>query len=159
MLERQYELLAEELLKRKKEGRGFNFYHFMLDLENGPCIYKRVSGCGAGTEYLAVTPTGELYPCHQFVGEPAFLMGDIWRGVTNTAVRGAFLECSAYSRPECRDCWARLYCAGGCAANAWRATGEVGGVYEFGCALFKKRIECAIVLKAAEAVESAEEAL
>ncbi len=148
----QYELLAEEMLKRNKEGRGFTFYHFMLDLENGPCIYKRVSGCGSGTEYLAVTPAGELYPCHQFVGEPDYLMGSIWDGVTNEAVRDRFSACNAYSRSECRECWARLYCAGGCAANAFHATGEVGGVYEYGCRLFKKRVECAIMLKVAEAI-------
>ena len=154
VLLRQYEILAEEMLRRKKEGRGFTFYHFMLDLEHGPCIYKRVSGCGSGTEYLAVTPTGELYPCHQFVGDPEFLMGDIWQGVKNTAVREAFSGCNAYSRTECRDCWARLYCAGGCAANAYRATGTVGGVYDYGCTLFKKRVECAIMVKAAEALDS-----
>ncbi len=155
VLMRQYEILAEEMLKRKKEGRGFTFYHYMLDLENGPCIYKRVSGCGSGTEYLAVTPTGELYPCHQFVGDPAFLMGDIWSGVVKTAVRDEFSKCNAYSRPECKDCWARLYCAGGCAANAWRAAGSVGGVYEYGCKLFKKRAECAIMMKVAEALDNA----
>ncbi|NLA86561.1 MAG: thioether cross-link-forming SCIFF peptide maturase [Clostridiales bacterium] len=148
----QYELLAVEMLKRKKEGRGFTFYHFMLDLDGGPCIYKRVAGCGSGTEYLAVTPSGDLYPCHQFVGEPAFKMGTLWEGVTNTDKREAFSRCNVYSQPECRDCWARLYCAGGCAANAYHATGDIGGVYEYGCELFKKRIECAVMVKVAEAM-------
>lgn len=148
----QYERLALEMLKRKKEGRGFTFYHYMLDLSGGPCIYKRLTGCGSGTEYLAVTPEGTLYPCHQFVGDPAFMMGDVWNGVTDTRQRDAFSRCNAYSRPECRECWARLYCSGGCAANAYHATGSIGGVYEFGCSLFKKRIECAVMMKAAEAV-------
>jgi uncharacterized protein len=149
----QYETLAKEMLRRKKEGRGFTFYHYMLDLSGGPCIYKRIAGCGSGTEYLAVTPSGDLYPCHQFVGDKAYLMGNIWDGVTNTEKREAFSRCNAYSRAECRDCWARLYCSGGCAANAYHASGDIGGVYEYGCRLFKKRIECAIMMKVAEALE------
>lgn len=149
---RQYELLAKEMLGRKKEDRGFTFYHFMLDLSSGPCIYKRVAGCGSGTEYLAVTPTGDLYPCHQFVGDPAFVMGNLWDGVTNLDKQAAFSQCTVYSRPECKECWARLYCAGGCAANAYHATGDIGGVYDYGCTLFKKRIECAIMMNVAEAV-------
>ncbi len=154
---RQYELLAQEMMKRKKEGRGFIFYHFMLDLTGGPCIYKRVSGCGSGTEYLAVTPSGDLYPCHQFVGEPAFIMGNLWDGVTNEKKRAEFSHCSAYARPECRECWARLYCSGGCAANAYHTAGSITGVYDYGCTLFKKRIECAVMMKAAEAVEKQSE--
>ena len=146
---KEYEKLALEMIKRKKEGRPFVFYHYMLDLTGGPCIYKRLSGCGSGTEYVAVTPWGDLYPCHQFVGEEAYKLGDIWQGVTNEAVRGEFRSCNAYSRPECRDCWARLYCSGGCAANAYHATGSIGGVYKQGCELFKKRIECAIMLQIA----------
>ncbi len=149
----QYERLAAEMRRRKKEGRGFTFYHFMLDLKRGPCIYKRIAGCGSGSEYLAVTPTGDLYPCHQFVGERDYLMGNIWDGVTNTVMREAFKRCNTYSRPECRDCWARLYCAGGCAANAYHDCGSIEGVYDYGCRLFKKRMECALMLKAAEAVE------
>ncbi len=147
----QYELLAADMLRRSREGRGYTFYHYMLDLENGPCIRKRISGCGSGTEYLAVTPEGKLYPCHQFVGDPKYLMGDVWSGVTNAAAMEEFRACSAYSRPECRSCWARLYCSGGCAANAYHAAGSVSGVYEYGCRLFKKRLECAIMLKAAQA--------
>ena len=149
----QYEILAKEMLKRKKEGRPFTFYHYMIDLKNGPCIYKRITGCGSGTEYMAVTPWGDLYPCHQFVGDEKYLLGNIWDGVTNTAVQDEFRSCNAYARPDCRDCWARLYCSGGCAANAYHATGSIGGVYKYGCELFKKRIECAVMMKVAEAEE------
>jgi len=145
----QYERLAAEMLRRKKEGRGFTFYHYILDLEHGPCIYKRIAGCGSGTEYMAVTPQGELYPCHQFVGEPQYRLGDIRQGVVNTALRDSFRDCSIYSRKECRDCWARFYCAGGCAANAFHASGDIHGVYPYGCELFKKRLECAIMLQIA----------
>ena len=146
----QYEKLAELMLKRQEEGRPFTFYHYMIDLEGGPCIYKRISGCGSGTEYMAVTPWGDLYPCHQFVGEEKFRLGDIWNGVSNTETQGEFAACNVYAREECRNCWARLYCAGGCAANAYHATGSVRGVYEYGCRLFRKRLECAIMLKVAE---------
>lgn len=144
---KEYEKLAVMMLEREKQGKPFTFYHYMLDLEGGPCIYKRISGCGSGTEYLAVTPTGELYPCHQFVGNKDYLMGDIWQGVTRTDTRDKFKRCNAYSRKECDDCWARLYCSGGCAANAYNATGDINGVYSYGCDLFKKRIECAVALK------------
>jgi len=146
----QYELLARDMLRREKEGKPITFYHYMLDLTGGPCIYKRISGCGSGTEYMAVTPWGDLYPCHQFVGEEAYKLGDIWNGVTNTALREEFRSCNAYARPECNDCWARFYCSGGCAANAFHATGSIRGVYEAGCELFRKRIECAIMMKVAE---------
>ena len=155
ILKEQYEILAKEMIKRDREGRGFTFYHYMIDLTGGPCIYKRISGCGSGTEYMAVTPWGDLYPCHQFVGDPKYLMGDIWKGVTNTAVRDEFKHCNAYARPECKDCWAKLYCSGGCAANAYHATGSITGVYEYGCELFKKRVECAIMIKVAENQELA----
>ena len=127
----------------------------MIDLTGGPCIYKRISGCGSGTEYMAVTPWGDLYPCHQFVGDPKYLMGDIWKGVTNTEVRDKFKHCNAYARKECQDCWAKLYCSGGCAANSYHATGDITGVYEYGCELFRKRMECAIMIKVAENQELA----
>ncbi|MBR5553109.1 MAG: thioether cross-link-forming SCIFF peptide maturase [Clostridia bacterium] len=146
----QYEILAKEMIKRKKEGRPFTFYHYMLDLKNGPCIYKRITGCGSGTEYMAVTPWGELYPCHQFVGDEKYSLGNIWDGVTNKAVQDEFRSCNAYARKECKDCWARLYCSGGCAANAYHATGSVNGIYEYGCELFKKRIECAVMMQVAQ---------
>ena len=151
---RQYELLAEEMIRRKKAGNGFVFYHYMLDLKNGPCIYKRITGCGSGTEYMAVTPWGELFPCHQFVGDPKYSLGNIWDGVTNLAVQEEFRHCNAYARPECRDCWAKLYCSGGCAANAYHATGKISGVYDYGCELFKKRIECAVMMQVAESEEA-----
>ncbi len=142
----QYEKLAELMLKRDKEGNPFTFYHYMIDLTGGPCIYKRISGCGSGTEYMAVTPWGDLYPCHQFVGEEKFKLGDIWNGVTNKEIQDEFMGCNVYAHKECKDCWARLYCSGGCAANAYHATGKVTGVYEYGCELFKKRMECAIMV-------------
>ena len=145
----QYEILAKEMIKRKKSGNGFTFYHYMIDLNHGPCIYKRISGCGSGTEYFAVTPWGDLYPCHQFVGDDNYKMGDIWNGVTNELVRQNFKMCNVYARQECKDCWAKLYCSGGCAANAYHATGDIKGVYDYGCKLFKKRMECAIMLQIA----------
>ena len=145
----QYEKLAELMLQRDKEGKPFTFYHYMIDLKGGPCIYKRISGCGSGTEYMAVTPWGDLYPCHQFVGDEKFRLGDIWNGVENHAVQEEFASCNVYAHEECRDCWARLYCSGGCAANAYHATGSVRGVYAAGCELFRKRMECAIMVAVA----------
>ena len=150
IVKKEYETLAFEMMKRKKEGRPFTFYHYMIDLTGGPCIYKRLSGCGSGTEYMAVTPWGDLYPCHQFVGEESYKLGNIWDGVTNTGLREEFRACNAYARPECADCWAKLYCSGGCAANAYHASGSIRGIYKPGCELFKKRIECAIMMKVDE---------
>ena len=152
----QYEKLAELMLEREREGRPFTFYHYMIDLSGGPCIYKRISGCGSGTEYMAVTPWGDLYPCHQFVGDEHFRLGDIWHGLDNPEVQKEFASCNVYAKPECRDCWAKLYCSGGCAANAFHATGSITGVYEAGCELFRKRIECAIMLAVARAEREAE---
>ena len=142
----QYEKLAMLMLERDKAGKPFTFYHYMIDLTGGPCIYKRISGCGSGTEYMAVTPWGDLYPCHQFVGDDKFKLGDIWNGVDNTEIQEEFASCNVYARPDCRNCWARLYCSGGCAANAYHATGSVKGVYKEGCDLFRKRMECAIMV-------------
>lgn len=147
---KQYEDLAKLMIKRRKEGKPFTFYHYMLDLSGGPCIYKRISGCGSGTEYLAVTPWGDLYPCHQFVGDPKFKLGDIYQGVTNHEIQDKFAQCNVYSHKECDKCWARLYCSGGCAANAYHATGDITGIYEYGCQLFRKRMECAIMLAISE---------
>ena len=149
----QYEELAFEMLRRKKEGRAFSFYHFTLDLTCGPCVLKRLAGCGAGTEYLAVTPSGDIYPCHQFVGHEEFLMGNVYNGIMNSKLGEEFGNCSIYARAECADCWARFYCGGGCAANAYNASGSIGGIYALGCELFKKRIECAIMLNVAEKTE------
>lgn len=149
----QYEKLAQLMLKRHREGKPFTFYHYMIDLKGGPCIYKRISGCGSGTEYMAVTPWGDLYPCHQFVGDESFKLGNVWDGVTNTERQAEFAACNVYAHPECKDCWAKLYCSGGCAANAYHATGSVTGVYQYGCELFRKRIECAIMVEATKMLE------
>ena len=154
MLFDQYEKLAVWMLEREKEGRPVTFYHYMLDLEGGPCIYKRIAGCGAGTEYYAVTPWGDLYPCHQFVGEDDFRMGDIWKGIEARALQDEFGRNNIYAHEECADCWAKLYCSGGCAANAYHGTGSISGIYEYGCRLFRKRMECAIMIKAAQAEEA-----
>lgn len=146
-----YDRLAKEMLKRKKEGRGFNFFHYMIDLSGGPCVYKRLSGCGSGTEYLAVTPWGDLYPCHQFVGEEKFCLGNVNEGVVNTEMRDTFKLCNVYAKQECRNCFAKFYCSGGCAANAYHCHGDINQPYEIGCELQRKRVECAIMLQAAYA--------
>ena len=147
----QYEILAKEMLKREKEGRPLTFYHYMIDLTGGPCIYKRISGCGSGTEYMAVTPWGDLYPCHQFVGNEDFLMGNVWDGVKRTDIRDEFKCCNVYAKEKCSKCFARFYCSGGCAANSYNFHGSITDAYDLGCELQKKRIECAIMIKAAEA--------
>ena len=150
---KQYEDLANLMIKRREEGKPFTFYHYMIDLKGGPCIYKRISGCGSGTEYMAVTPWGDLYPCHQFVGDDKFKLGDIWQGVTNKPIQDEFMGCNVYAREDCKDCWAKLYCSGGCSANAYHATGSVKGVYKNGCELFKKRMECAIMVEVSKCEE------
>ncbi|QUI25757.1 thioether cross-link-forming SCIFF peptide maturase [Vallitalea pronyensis] len=146
----QYDILAKEMLQRKKAGKAFNFFHFMIDLSQGPCVVKRLSGCGSGTEYLAVTPWGDLYPCHQFVGMEDFKMGDVDTGVTNVVKQNDFKGCSVYSKQKCQSCWAKFYCSGGCSANAYQFHGNIHDVYDMGCTLEKKRVECAIYLKAKE---------
>lgn len=149
----EYDLLARELIKRRKEGRGFNFFHFMIDLTGGPCVAKRLSGCGSGTEYLAVTPWGDLYPCHQFVGNEDFLMGNVFDGIKRTDLQKQFKACNVYSKEKCKDCFAKFYCSGGCAANAYNFHGDINDAYDIGCKLQRKRVECAIMIKAAEAAE------
>ena len=149
----QYEKLAELMIERRRAGKPFTFYHYMIDLTGGPCIYKRISGCGSGTEYMAVPPWGDLYPCHQFVGEEKFCLGNIWDGVSNTAIQCEFADCNVYARPDCADCWAKLYCSGGCAANAYHSTGSVRGVYKYGCELFRRRMECAIMVEASRLLD------
>jgi uncharacterized protein len=144
-----YDRLAKEMIQREKEGRGFNFFHYMIDLTGGPCVYKRLSGCGSGTEYLAVTPWGDLYPCHQFVGNSDFLLGNVDDGIVNTEIRDEFKKCNVYAKKECRSCFARFYCSGGCAANAYNTHHDINQPYEIGCELQKKRIECALMLQAA----------
>ncbi|MFA6664357.1 MAG: thioether cross-link-forming SCIFF peptide maturase, partial [Lachnospiraceae bacterium] len=150
IVKEQYEILAKDMIRRRRQGHPITFYHYMIDLSGGPCIYKRISGCGSGTEYMAVTPWGDLYPCHQFVGDERYKLGDIWNGVTNTELRDEFKLCNVYARPDCKDCWAKLYCSGGCAANALHASGDIHGIYKDGCEVFKKRIECALMIKASE---------
>ena len=149
----EYDTLAKELLRRRKEGRGVNFFHFMIDLEGGPCVAKRLSGCGSGTEYLAVTPWGDFYPCHQFVGQEEFLMGNVDTGITRTDIRDEFKTCNVYAKEKCRDCFAKFYCSGGCAANSYNFHGKINDAYDIGCELQRKRIECAIMIKAALAQE------
>lgn len=145
----EYDYLAKEMLKREKEGRGFNFFHFMIDLSGGPCVAKRLSGCGSGTEYLAVTPWGDLYPCHQFVGQEEFLMGNVDEGIVRTDLQEEFKCCNVYAREKCQDCFAKFYCSGGCAANSYNFTGRITDTYDIGCEMMRKRVECAIMLKAA----------
>lgn len=149
----EYDKLAKEMVIRNQEGRGFNFFHFMIDLEQGPCVAKRLSGCGSGTEYLAVTPWGDLYPCHQFVGEEKYLMGNVKDGITQEEIRDEFKLCNVYAKDKCRDCFARFYCSGGCAANSYKFHGHINDAYDIGCELERKRIECAIMIKAAMAQE------
>lgn len=145
----EYEKLAEQLYIRHKTGeKDFNFFHFMVDLTGGPCIAKRLSGCGSGTEYLAVTPEGDLYPCHQFVGQEEYKIGSVYIGIENTAIREEFANCNVYTKPDCKKCWAKFYCSGGCMANACHYAGDIMGTYEIGCKLQRKRIECAIMIKA-----------
>lgn len=153
----EYDRLALELLERRKAGKGVNFFHFMIDLEGGPCVAKRLSGCGSGTEYLAVTPWGDFYPCHQFVGQEEFLMGNVEDGITRTDIRDEFKTCNVYAKEKCRECFARFYCSGGCAANSYNFNGNINGTYDLGCELQRKRIECAIMIKAALAGQEGEE--
>ena len=145
----EYDKLAKFLIEREKSGRGFNFFHFMIDLEGGPCVSKRLSGCGSGTEYLAVTPWGDFYPCHQFVGEEQYLMGNVDEGITKPEIVKDFGRCNVYTKPDCKDCFARFYCSGGCAANGYHFGGDIRGNYKIGCELQRKRVECAIMIKAA----------
>lgn len=145
----EYDILAKELIKREKEGRGVNFFHFMIDLDGGPCISKRLSGCGSGTEYLAVTPWGDLYPCHQFVGDEDFLMGNVDDGITRPEIAEEFRGCSVYSKDKCKNCFAKFYCSGGCMTNAYKFHGSIHNTYDVGCEMERKRVECAIMMKAA----------
>ena len=153
----EYDKLAVEMIRRHKSGEDFNFFHFIIDLEGGPCVAKRLSGCGSGTEYLAVTPWGDFYPCHQFVGNEKFLLGNVDEGILNTDIRDEFKCCNVYAKEKCRKCFARFYCSGGCAANAYNFSGDICGAYDIGCELQKKRIECAIMIKAAEEEQKNEE--
>lgn len=152
----EYDKLAKEIIRRRKEGNGFNFFHFMIDLEGGPCVAKRLSGCGSGTEYLAVTPWGDFYPCHQFVGNEAFLMGNVDTGIVREDIRDEFKCCNVYAKDKCKKCFAKFYCSGGCAANSHNFHGNINDAYDIGCELQRKRVECAIMIKAAECEEESE---
>ncbi|MBR6770173.1 MAG: thioether cross-link-forming SCIFF peptide maturase [Lachnospiraceae bacterium] len=147
----EYDKLAVALLERRKTGKPVNFFHFMIDLEGGPCVAKRLSGCGSGTEYLAVTPWGDLYPCHQFVGKEEFLMGNVEEGIVRSDISGEFKVCNVYAKEKCKSCFAKFYCSGGCAANSYNFHGDINDTYDLGCELQKKRVECAIMMKAAMA--------
>ncbi len=146
----EYEKLARDLIERKKAGKPVTFFHFKVDLSGGPCVYKRLSGCGSGTEYLAVTPQGQLYPCHQFVGLDGFVLGDVWKGITNQPVVDEFKCCNVYAKDKCKDCFSRFYCSGGCAANSYLFHGSILDAYDIGCKLQQKRLECALMIRAAE---------
>jgi len=149
MLFAEYDALAKAMIEREKDGKGFNFFHFMIDLTGGPCLYKRLSGCGSGTEYLAVTPWGDLYPCHQFVGMEQFKLGNVDIGIEKTELVDEFKLCNVYAKDKCKDCFARFYCSGGCAANSYNFHGNLLDAYDIGCELERKRVECAIMIKAA----------
>ena len=153
----EYDALAKEMIKREKEGRGFNFFHFMIDLTGGPCVAKRLSGCGSGTEYLAVTPWGDLYPCHQFVGEDKFLLGNVFDGIKRTDICDEFRSCNVYTKKKCKECFARFYCSGGCPANSYNFHGTIDDSYDLSCDMERKRVECAIMIKAALADTEGEE--
>jgi len=150
----EYDKLAQEYLKRKKNGNGFDFFHFNVDINNGPCVAKRLSGCGAGHEYFAVTPDGDLYPCHQFVGRDEFLLGNVFDGVKNTELPNTFRQTHVLTKTECRECWARYYCGGGCHANAQLFNDTIDKPYEMGCELQKKRLECAVMIQAVMMLEN-----
>ena len=152
-IKEEYDKLAKIMIEREKEGKGFNFFHFMIDLEGGPCVMKRMSGCGSGTEYLAVTPWGDLYPCHQFVGQDDFLMGNVDDGIVKPEIADDFRSCNVYSKDKCRNCFAKFYCSGGCMANSYNFHGTIHDTYEIGCEMQRKRVECAIMMKAALAEE------
>ena len=149
-LKEEYDRLAKAMIQRRKDGKPFNFFHFMIDLEGGPCVAKRLSGCGSGTEYLAVTPWGDLYPCHQFVGNEKFLMGNVDEGIVRKDIRDEFKCCNVYAKEKCRKCFAKFYCSGGCAANSYNFHGNINDAYDVGCELQRKRIECAIMLKVSQ---------
>ena len=149
VIKEQYDKLAKILVDKAKEGKPVNFFHFNIDLAGGPCVYKRLSGCGSGTEYLAVTPWGDLYPCHQFVGQEDFKLGDVWHGIDNEKIVEEFKCNNVYAKDKCKNCFARFYCSGGCAANAYQFHNKILEAYDIGCELEQKRIECALMMKAA----------
>ncbi len=152
----EYEKLAEEYVKRRREGKGFNFFHFMVDLDQGPCVIKRLSGCGAGCEYIAVTPHGDIYPCHQFVGNEDFKMGSVMEGTMDKDIVHTFESSNIYTKDKCRDCFAKFYCSGGCSANAYNFNNDINKPYELACEFEKKRVECAIAIAAIKSMEESD---
>ena len=152
----EYERLANIILERRKAKKGFNFFHFMVDLNQGPCAIKRLRGCGAGNEYIAVTPEGDLYPCHQFVGDENFKMGNVLDHTLNLEMKEEFAKANVYSKDDCKDCWAKFYCSGGCNANNWQYEHDLRKSHKISCELEKKRLECAIMMEAAMADMQAE---
>lgn len=150
----EYDRLTEYVLTSRREGKWFNFFHFMLDMDNSPCLKKRISGCGAGAEYVAVTPDGDIYPCHQFVGEDGFCMGNVRTGEFDESMREPFAGCNVRTKPACRECWAKYFCSGGCAANAWKYRHDIRVPDEIACALERKRTECAIGINMLERMQT-----
>lgn len=150
----QYDILANEMLKRDEYGNGFTFYHYMIDLNHGPCIAKLIAGCGVGLEYLAITPNGDIYPCHQFVGEEEFKLGNVETGIVNTEIQDKFRSNHLYEKEECANCFAKFFCSGGCCANAYHANGDIGGVYEIGCEMQRHRVECAVMMEVHKAMKN-----
>lgn len=152
----EYEKLADMLIDAIDKDDKFIFYHYMIDLNNGPCVYKRISGCGSGAEYMAVTPTGDLYPCHQFIGNDDFKIGNVFEGIKKPEIIKNFKKNNLYSQEKCKDCWAQMYCSGGCAANNYNAGGDINKIYDYGCKVFKKRIEMALAVKIHEFLKESE---
>ena len=149
----EYDRLAAMILEKKKQGSCFNFFHFMIDLEQGPCAIKRLRGCGCGNEYAAVDPQGGVYPCHQFVGKPEWKMGDVLTNDYNTDMKSSFARANVYAKEECRQCWAKFYCSGGCNANNQQYEGDILRSHKLSCELEKKRLECALMIRAALSLE------
>ena len=144
---KEYEVLARKIIDNEKNGKKFNFFHFMLDLDQGPCAIKRLRGCGCGNDYVAITPDGDIFPCHQFVGIDEYKMGNIDEGTFNYEMKADFAKAHVYSKPECRKCWAKFYCSGGCNANNYQYMGDIRTAHKLSCQLEKKRLECAIMMK------------
>lgn len=151
---KEYEVLGKKYEEIRTKDKEFLFFHYMIDLSGGPCAYKRSTGCGAGSDYIAVTPEGDIYPCHQFVGESEFRMGDIWKGIEDNTLQESFKSANIYTKEACQKCWAKYYCSGGCHANAWYNNGTIHEPFKLGCEMEKKRLECAIALYASEMEEA-----
>lgn len=147
----EYETLAREMIKRKKNGKCFNFFHFMIDMDQGPCAIKRLRGCSCGNEYIAVTPNGDIYPCHQFVGHEQWRMGNVVENTFSDEIKNQFAKTNIYTKEKCKNCWAKFFCSGGCNANSWQYEGDIAKSHSISCELEKKRLECALMMKAAMA--------